>query len=489
MLESVTHAFLALDADWRVTYANPEAARLNGTTPDALIGRDHWSIWPETLGSAVERHYRQAVSETAPVHFVHHYPRADRWHEIHAYPVEDGGLAVLFRDITAERRNEGERISLAAALAKRERELAAVLDNATDIVARFDSDLRFTYANPAIEGAFGLPPRGVLGKSYDGLPVPGEFAATWNAALSRVVADGRGEELGFEYPTPAGARHFETRFIPESGDDGALRTVLTLTRDVTERVRGEQALAAAVTGAQTARAEAESANAAKSAFLATMSHELRTPLNAIRGYADLLALGVYGPITDAQRAALARIGQSERHLLGVITEILDFARLESGRARYALADVPLDVILADARALVDPQLRAKGIAFTYEPPGSEPAVVVRADAGKLRQIVLNLLSNALKFTPAGGSVALRGRANGTAAVVDVSDSGRGVPAEEIERIFEPFVQLERGQTSSLSGAGLGLAISRELARGMGGDLTAESTVGRGSTFRVTIPRV
>jgi hypothetical protein len=232
--------------------------------------------------------------------------------------------------------------------------------------------------------------------------MPPAFAAAWEEALARVFAQGCGEQLGFEYPTPHGPRHFESRLIPERGPDGGVEHVLALTRDVTERVRSEVALAAALDGAQSARADAEAANASKSAFLATMSHELRTPLNAIRGYADLLALGVYGPVTDAQRAALRRIGQSERHLLGLIAEILDYARLESGRTRYHLADVAVNEVLVEARSLVEPQLRGKGIDFGYEPGGHEP-LAARADAGKLRQIVLNLLSNALKFTPAGGA--------------------------------------------------------------------------------------
>ena len=488
VLESVTHAFLALDRDWRVTYANPEAARLNGTTPEALIGRDHWETWPETVGSTLERHYRQAVAEQTPAHFVHHYPAEDVWHEVHAYPADDGGLAVLYRDISEERRAEAERDKLAVALAARERELATVLENATDVVMRFDAACRVTYANRALESATGLTPEDVLGKSYDQLPFPAEFTARWNAALARVRATGHGVELAFEYPGPDGPRHYDSRFIPEPGPGGAVETVLVLTRDVTERVLGEVALAAALQLAESAKAEAEAANAAKTGFLATMSHELRTPLNAILGYTELLALGVYGGVTDPQRDALARITHSERHLLGLITEILDFARLETGRARYNLADVPLRDVLTEAHALVDPQLRGKGLAFAQDECACD-GLVVRADAGKARQIVLNLLSNALKFTPAGGQVALRCRAEPTMAVVEVVDSGAGIPAGELERVFEPFVQLGRGRTDPVIGSGLGLAISRELARGMGGDLTAESTVGAGSLFRLTLPRI
>jgi PAS domain S-box-containing protein len=139
MLESVTHAILTLDAGWRVTYANREAARLNGTTPDALIGRDHWVLWPEALGSEVERRYRRVADEQVAEHFVHHYPLADAWHEIHAYPSGDGGVAILYRDISAERHASVERDRLATELQQRERELATLLEHATDVVVRLDA--------------------------------------------------------------------------------------------------------------------------------------------------------------------------------------------------------------------------------------------------------------------------------------------------------------------------------------------------------------
>jgi PAS domain S-box-containing protein len=486
VLESVTHAFLALDAEWRITYANPEAARLNGTTPEALIGRDHWATWPETMGSAVEREYRRAVEEQAPAHFIHHYPGDDVWHEIHAYPADEGGLAVLYRDITDERRADAERARLAIALAARERELAAVLDNATDGVARFDARLRFAYANPAVEAVLGVPPAALVGRTHAELPVPHEFAARWDATLRRVLATGAGEELAFEFRTARGARHFESRFIAERAAAGDVASVLVFTRDVTERVQSARALETALESAEVARAAAEAANASKSAFLATMSHELRTPLNAIRGYTDLLALEMYGAVTEEQRAALARISASERHLLGVITELLDYARIESGRAQYEIADVSLEGALAEAAVLVEPQLRGKGLTFDARTAAAR-GVVVRADARKLRQIVLNLLSNAAKFTPREGCITLGCAVAEGRALVEVRDTGVGIPAEQLERVFEPFVQLARGRTEASVGAGLGLAISRELARGMGGDLSAESGPGPGASFRLALP--
>jgi PAS domain S-box-containing protein len=247
-----------------------------------------------------------------------------------------------------------------------------------------------------------------------------------------------------------------------------------------------------------ARAEAERANRAKSEFLATMSHELRTPLNAIGGYAELIELGIHGPVTEAQRTALERIQRSQRHLLGLIAGVLDYSRVEAGAVSYRLLDVPVAEVVAEAEALVAPQLRAKGLGYAWS--GAAPGLAVRADREKLQQILLNLLGNAVKFTDARDGVPGRievtcagalaegpGEGSGRVAI-RVRDTGEGIAPEELERIFEPFVQADQRLTRPHAGVGLGLAISRDLARGMGGELTAESTPGVGSTFTLVLPR-
>jgi PAS domain S-box-containing protein len=242
-----------------------------------------------------------------------------------------------------------------------------------------------------------------------------------------------------------------------------------------------------------ARREAEGANRAKAEFLATMSHELRTPLNAIGGYAELLELGIHGPVTDAQRVALERIQRSQRHLLGLIAGVLDYSRLEAGAVTYHLADVPVAEAVSEAEVLVAPQLRAKGLGYAWS--GAPPGLCVRADREKLQQILLNLLSNAVKFTHARDGTAGRievacaaeGTGPGARVRIHVRDTGAGISADKLTHVFEPFVQVDQRLTRPSEGVGLGLAISRDLAHGMGGDLTVESAPGVGSTFTLVLP--
>jgi PAS domain S-box-containing protein len=237
---------------------------------------------------------------------------------------------------------------------------------------------------------------------------------------------------------------------------------------------------------QRARAVAEQANKAKSEFLANMSHELRTPLNAIGGYAELLVEGIRGPVTKPQLADLDRIRKNQRYLLSLINDILNFAKLEAGRVSFTCKPISMNESLGQLEALVQPQLEQKNLRYEYH--CCDASYTANADPERLQQILLNLLSNAIKFTPSAGEIRVLCVAKDTQMEVRVSDTGVGIPADKLESIFEPFVQLDRGQPSGNVGTGLGLAISRDLARAMGGDLRARSTVGQGSTFILSLPR-
>ena len=265
----------------------------------------------------------------------------------------------------------------------------------------------------------------------------------------------------------------------ETDGDGNPASFLGVSHDVTER---EEMLEAE----QQARREAEAANAAKAIFLTTMSHELRTPLNAVSGYVDLLEMGVRGPITDAQREDLRRIRRASQHLLALINDILNYARLEAGKIEIHLSTVTLADALSEMEALIAPQLESKGVRYEYR--ACDASVRVRADREKLDQILLNLVGNAVKFTDAGGSITLHcAQADGRAQVI-VADTGRGIPRGKLESIFDPFVQVDRHLTPERQqGVGLGLAISRDLARAMHGDITVQSDMGKGATFVLWLP--
>jgi signal transduction histidine kinase len=252
--------------------------------------------------------------------------------------------------------------------------------------------------------------------------------------------------------------------------------------------RATRATERAYEALRAAKAEVDDANRAKSAFLATMSHELRTPLNAIAGHVQLLEMGLHGPISEAQRTALARIERSQRHLLRLINDVLNLARIEAGGLEFRLGDLAVAEIIADLAPLIEPQLSAKLLHYDVRLAASD--VMVRGDLEKVQQILLNLLSNAIKFTDPGGTVTIDvAKRAGAAGFVflRVSDTGKGIPPDRIEQIFEPFVQVHVTGIRTAEGVGLGLSISRELARGMGGDLRARSTLGKGSTFTLTLP--
>ena len=227
-----------------------------------------------------------------------------------------------------------------------------------------------------------------------------------------------------------------------------------------------------------------SATKAKDQFLAVMSHELRTPLNAIMGYTDLLDAEIDGPLHPRQRRQLSRIRTSARQLLQLIEEVLGFARLEAGTEEVHLQRLPLGTLARDAAAVAEPFAGAKELGFEVDVDDEETRI--ETDPGKTRQILVNLLSNAVKFTERG-LVALRARSNGEYVVFDVCDTGVGIEDEKLERIFDPFWQVERPNTRRVGGTGLGLSVSQRYARLLGGEIRVSSTPGKGSCFTLTLP--
>jgi PAS domain S-box-containing protein len=535
ILQTIQDAFAVLDREQRFTYVNARAEALLGRPASELLGRRLGELFPQSVETPIARAIRE-VLETGRGAQVEAYSAIARtWVEARLYPAPDG-VSLVFQDVSARKRAQ----DASAFLVEASRLLANSLDYETTLRAVADAAV----------------PR--LGDWCAITLVDDPAARTWPPSTRRVAvahADpaklALGEALSTRYPTDwsadsgmaavlrdgtplflpviddamlvAGARDAEhlrllraLRFasliavplVARGVTLGALTVCMTesdrrydaadlaLVQDLAQRAATAVDNARLYHEAERARAEAEAANRAKSEFLAVMSHELRTPLNAIGGYAELLEMGLRGPVTPQQREDLARIQRSQQHLLGLINEVLNYARLETGSVRYDMADVPVAGVVAAVESLVQPQVRLKGLAL--EPTVCAPTLVVRGDAEKLRQILLNLLSNAVKFTDPGGRIRVECDAPDAASApgapgamvrIAVHDTGIGIAADQLEAIFEPFVQVGRALNSPGEGTGLGLAISRDLARGMGGDLTACSTPGVGSTFTLALPRV
>ncbi|MEO8192415.1 MAG: ATP-binding protein [Gemmatimonadales bacterium] len=342
--------------------------------------------------------------------------------------------------------------------------------------------------------AFGLPLEGESSDEvFRQILFPADRLRVDAAVMDAYSPDGDGA-YDIEYRTlgPDGTLRWvhatgRVLFDVVNGSKRPIRFIGTVA-DVSERVSLLEAERSARAEAEDARHRAEEANHAKSDFLAMMSHELRTPLNAIGGHAELIELGVYGPVNAEQAAALDRIRKNERHLLALINDVLDFSTLEVGAPRLEIRDVNADELVRSLDALIGPLFTQKAVRYSIGT--CDMHLAVRGDRERIVQICLNLLSNSLKATKAGGNVSVScDAADGSETVaIRVRDTGIGIPAGRLEAVFSPFTQLGRALNSPDTGVGLGLAISRELARAMGGDVTVVSEVNGGSEFTLTLPR-
>jgi len=443
------------------------------------------------------------------------------WHEDHLVPIERngrieevywtysygpafaddgsvGGVLVVCQETTARVLTERRLQTLNRELEVERSRLAYTFQQAPAFLAILrGSQFTFEMVNEAYKQLVGH--RELVGRDlFEALPEA--RGQGFEALFDRVLATGE-PFVGREMPimlsrAPSGPpeqRILDFVYFPLVEADGSRSGVIAHGVDVTDHVRARREVERllleserARREAEEARTEADAANRAKGEFLAVMSHELRTPLNAIGGYAELLEMGIRGPLNEQQRADLHRIQQSQKHLLGLINQVLNYTRVESGAVRYTMEDVPVAEALAAAEALVAPQVRAKRL--TLAVVDCDRAIVARADREKLQQILLNLLANAIKFTDAGGEVRVGCQIADRTVAITVSDTGVGIAADKLASVFEPFVQVDQRFAREHEGVGLGLAISRDLARGMDGDLTAQSALEVGSTFTLTLPR-
>lgn len=350
-----------------------------------------------------------------------------------------------------------------------------IVEEAADAIVTFRADGRIVLANRASRELVGARRTDLIGARVWAFLPPG-YARSYVRRAAHAVDTGTSMEMQLR-GLDGVVRPVEGTFVRGHYDDDDVTTVIV--RDIAAHKEIESAL-------RDARDTAENTARAKDELLAGVSHELRTPLNAVIGLSSVLDREIYGPLTDRQRSFVTQIGASGRHLLEVITTILDFAKEESGRGDPVLSPSDVAPIIEEARGVVDDLADRRGLSIVVDVPEKLPRI--RIDAVRFRAALINLLANAVKFTPAGGTIGVRARYGDDEVRVTVWDTGVGIAADDLERIFEPFEQGDSSLSRPFEGTGLGLTLSRRLIETMGGTLTVTSEVGRGSAFEIVLPR-
>jgi len=481
LVENVTdYAILMLSPEGRVTTWTEGAERMLGWAEDDVVGQPFSTFYPSDDAGAAERDLRIAEAQ-ARCEAVAWRVRRDGtrlWASVVLTSLLDGdgrmvGYGVVMRDLT-------ERREVARRYEESRQRYRSLFENNTDAICSFDLDGRLRTANPAAEALTGYAPDDLVGEPWWTLVVQNDRAEA-RAQFARAAA---GEPQYAETAlTHCTGRRVEIsmRLLPIVVDGGIIG-VYCLAEDITERKRAEAERETLLLRERIARAEAEAAAAAKSDFLAVVTHELKTPLNVITGFADLLRDGEAGPLTEAQARHLDRIRACARQLLGMVEDVLAFARMDAGEP-VRLQRVDVQALLDDAVREAHGAAKAKGIEVVAELNGACPA---ETDPARVRQIVGHLLGNAVKFTERG-TVTARADREPAAFVVTIADTGIGIDPAHLERIWEPFWQAEHPLVRRAGGTGLGLSVARRLAQLLGGDIEASSAPGEGSTFTVRLP--
>jgi len=511
VLDNLPDAASVFDPEWRWTYVNPSAARILltlGVDPSQVIGKVLWDGLPALRGTRFETETLRAVRESTVVEYEEYISALDAWTENSIVPLT-GAVMVFSRDVTRRKREQqgaqllGDASRVLASTLDYEKTLEAVARLAVGGLADWcavdladpDGKVRQVVVSHKDEAKIRWAKE--LNKRYppdhSGPTGVGHVIRTGQAELYADISDAMLEAASRDAGHLTIMRELQIRsaLIVPMIARGRTLGALTLISSVSGRRYDEadQALAMelatraaiAIDNAQLYRS-ALAASESKSAFLATMSHELRTPLNAIIGYQSLLAEGIDGRLNEPQLIQLSRIRSSADHLLGLIDEVLTFSRVDAGKEMVRREEVHLAPIVAEALAMVTPLAESKGLKLRNQTADA----ALLTDGVKVRQILLNLLSNAIKFSD-DGEIVVRSRLDRDSVAVSIVDPGIGISAENVARIFDPFWQVEQRSTRRVGGTGLGLSVSRSLARLLGGDVSVESHVDRGSTFTVTLP--
>lgn len=474
---NATLALFIMDHRQHCTYMNPAAERMTGFRLAEVQNRPlhdyvhhtHPDGTPYPLEECpIDQAFPQNMREQGEETFVHKdghfYPVA-----FTASPILEGGRPVgtiiEVRDITEEKH-------AAAVLKESEERFRTLANTAPVLIWMAETDMFRNWFNEPWLEFTGSRMEQELGHGWAEHLHPADSERCFTTYTASSAAR-KSFSVEYRLRRHDGAyRWILEKGVPRYAADGVFLGYLGSCVDIQAQVEQREALG--------------EANRAKSDFLAAMSHELRTPLNAISGYVDLLQTGIHGPLNDTQQKALARVQKNTLHLLTLIQDVLSFARLDAGRLEFSLAPLRVATVFHEVDSVIAPLAEAKGI--TLQVDGCDPDLRLHGDAERVWQILLNLTTNAIKFSPAGGRVGLSSAVEGDWVQVQVRDDGPGIAQEKQTAIFDPFVQLGRRLDRPQEGTGLGLSISRDLARGMGGDLTVESRLGEGSTFTLTLPK-
>ena len=486
LVESVfEYAIFALDSTGHIVSWNSGAQHIKGYSANEIVGQ-HFSVFytAEDLAAGKPAEELRIATSHGKVEDEGWRVRKDGtqfWANVVITALRDTtgrlvGFAKVTRDLTERRRAE-------ETLRASEERFRLLVQSVRDYgIFMLDPDGRVASWNEGARSIKGYSADEILGRHFS-LFYPKEAldAELPQRELEVARAVGRFEDEGWRLRKD-GSRFWANVIITALFDERhTLIGFAKVTRDLSERREAQ------IREIEDARrlAEIDASNRAKAGFLAAMSHELRTPLNAIAGYAQLMDEGIGGSVSEQQRGWLSRISSSQKHLLGIVNDLLNYTRIEAGQVSYARLPVPLHEVVDGVITMVAPQAARRALRIVHDERGVTAVAI--ADRLKVEQVVLNLLSNAVKFTPEGGTISLQCASDGTVASITVRDTGPGIPDDMRHAVFEPFVQLGRTLTSAHEGTGLGLAISRDLARAMGGDVTLASVEGGGASFMLTLP--